>query len=327
MRRAIKVLPRGILAALIAVNVVLLFMLFRPDRVLTAQPADQGSSDGGLPTVTSSPGATSSPSTSSGQNSAGRGTSADSTPSVRPVEPAPAERLLLATSSTTAWRATVGDCNTPGKIERSTDGGASWKGIVRTGSAPIVILGAEPGGDLFTIGGTGQTCSVRSVAYASDGTVIASSTSPANEWFSTPHNRDQINGPGGTRATPCEGHVVGLAPLNPSRAVVICDSGAAMSSRNSGNTWRQLARIPNTLAVSAGSGTYWLASTSQDCDGVTVQSLTEKSGDLSRGRTRCARGLGVASGQVAFDVTGGGTIWLWSGDRVAVSKDGGKTWT
>jgi hypothetical protein len=58
-----------------------------------------------------------------------------------------------------------------------------------------------------------------------------------------------------------------------------------------------------------------------------MQSLTEKSGDLSRGRTRCARGLDVASGQVAFDVTGGGTIWLWSGDTVAVSKDGGKTWT
>jgi hypothetical protein len=212
-------------------------------------------------------------------------------------------------------------------IERSTDGGASWKGIVRSGSAPIVLLGAEPGGDLFTIGGTGQTCSIRSMAYAGDGTVLASSTSPANVWFSTPHDRDEINGPGGTQATPCKGHVVGLAPLNPSRAVVICDSGAAMSSRNSGNSWRELARIPNTLAVSAGSGRYWLASTSEGCDGVTVQSVTEKSGALSRGRTRCARGLDAAGGQVAFDVTGGGTIWLWSGDRVAVSEDGGQTWS
>ncbi len=31
----------------------------------------------------------------------------------------------------------------PGEIERSTDGGASWKRIVRTGSAPIVRMGAR----------------------------------------------------------------------------------------------------------------------------------------------------------------------------------------
>ena len=74
--------------------------------------------------------------------------------SSRPIEPAPAERLLIAVSSKTAWRATVGDCDTPGKIERSTDGGASWKLIVRTGLAPIVRLGAETNGNLFTIGGS-----------------------------------------------------------------------------------------------------------------------------------------------------------------------------
>ena len=31
------------------------------------------------------------------------------------------------------------------------------------------------------------------------------------------------------------------------------------------------------------------------------------------------------AGQVAIDVTGG-TIWLWSGNRVAVSIDDGQTW-
>ena len=98
------------------------------------------------------------------------------TPSTRPIESVPVERLLLAMSSKTAWRATVGDCNTPGKIERSTNGGASWKRVVRTGPAPIVRLGAEPSGDLFTIGGTRRSCSVRYVAYADDGTVTTSAT-------------------------------------------------------------------------------------------------------------------------------------------------------
>jgi hypothetical protein len=106
----------------------------------------------------------------------------------------------------------------------------------------------------------------------------------------------------------------------------MCDDGTAMSSGNSGKTWRRVARIPDALAVTAGSGRYWVAAAHEGCDGVTVQSLTEKSGSLVRGRTRCAAGLEVAAGQVAFDVTSDGTIWLWSGSRVVVSRDDGQTW-
>jgi hypothetical protein len=189
-----------------------------------------------------------------------------------------------------------------------------------------VRLGAEPGGDLFTIGGTGKSCSVRYVAYASDGAVTTSTASLANVWFPTPKDRDEINGPGGTQATPCkEGHVIGLAPLKPAQALVICDNGVAMSSRNSGETWRQVAHIPNTVAITAGSGRYWAARVHEDCDGVTVQSLTDENGSLAGGPTRCAPGLDVLGGQVAMDVTDG-TIWLWSGNRVAISTDNGETW-
>jgi hypothetical protein len=310
MHRGSKVLLIGVLAVLIAVNVVLLLLLFRPDRVLTGRPSDQDTGDGGWPTTTSPP---------------APDASTNPTPSIRPIESVPVKRLLLAMSSETAWRATVGDCNSPGKIERSTNGGASWKGVVRTGPAPIVRLGAETNGDLFVIGGTRRSCSVRYVAYAGDGTVTTSA-SPANVWFPTPENRDEINGPGGTKDTPCDGHAIGLASLSLDRALVMCDDGTAMSSGNAGKTWRQVARIPDALAITAGSGRYWVGGTHEGCDGVTVQALTENGGSLVRGRTRCAAGLEVAAGQVAFDVTGDGTIWLWSGSRVVVSRDDGQTW-
>jgi hypothetical protein len=257
--------------------------------------------------------------------SGGADGSTDPTSSTRPIELAPVERLLVATSSKTAWRATVGDCNTSGKIERSTNGGVSWERVVRSGAAPIVRIGAEPSGDLFTIGGTDQSCSARYVAYANEGTVTASTVRLASVWFPTPKNRDEINGPGGTQASPCEGHVVGLAPLRPSQALVICDDGAAKSTRNSGKTWREVARIPSTLAIAAGSGRYWTAGVRDGCDGVMVQSLTEKNGSLTRGRARCAPLPNATAGQVALDVTGS-TIWLWSGKKIAVSTNNGQTW-
>jgi hypothetical protein len=319
------VLPMVVLAVLIVVNLGLLYLLFRPDQALTAEPADQDRGEGALPAPRSSPTITPSSAATEQTTSPSPSASKGATSSNQPIEPAPGRRLLLAVSSKTAWRATVGDCDTPGKIERSTDGGASWKLIDRTGLAPIVRLGAEPSGDLFTVGGRSRSCSARYVAYANDGKVTASTNKPIDVWFPTPTDRDEINGPGGTKATPCKGHAVGFASRNLSQALVICANGATMSTRNSGKTWRQVGRIPNTFAIASAGGGYWLAGADKDCEGITVQSITERSGALARGRVRCAPGSNVATGQVAIDVTGD-TIWLWIGDKVTVSKNNGRTW-
>jgi hypothetical protein len=315
----------AVLALLIVVNLLLLFLLFRPDHVLTAKLTDQEPGAGGSPPATSSPATSSSTSVLGDQTASASSDASTNPPSAPTAEPVPVERLLLAMSSETAWRATVGNCDTPGEIERSTNGGATWERIVRTSPAPIVMLGLEPGGHVFAIGGTRRSCSVRYMAYAGDGTLAASTTTAVSKWFPSPDDRDEINGPGGTKATPCNHHAIGLAPFDLTRALVVCDNGEVMNTRDSGNTWRHAARIPNALAVGAGSGRYWIAGVRNDCDGVAVQALTEKNGTLTRGRTRCAPGLDVAGGQVAIDVTGG-TIWLWSGSRIAISMDDGETW-
>jgi hypothetical protein len=326
MQRGTRSISIAVIAVLIVVNLLLLFLLFRPDRILTARPADHDRGDGDSPAMTTLPATTSSPSVSGDQTtSASSDASTAQIPSTHRIEPAPVQRLLLVMSSKTAWRATVGDCNTPGEIERTTDGGMSWERIVENGPAPIVRLGPEPSGDLFTIGGTDRSCSVRYMAYANDGTVTASTTRLLNTWFPSPRNRDEINGPGGTRSTPCSGHVIDLAPFNLSRALVVCEDGAAMSTRDSGKTWRHAAEIRDAVAVAAGNGTYWVAGTAADCNGITVRSVTISGANSSQGDSRCAPADNVPPGQVALHVSGN-AIWVWAGSQVQVSSDAGRSW-
>jgi hypothetical protein len=326
MRGGSKVVLIAVLAMLIVVNLVLLILLFRPDRVLTARPSQQDPGDGSSPTATSSPASTPSASASGDQmTSASPDGSTDPMSSTGPVEAVPAKRLLLATSSTTAWRATIGDCTAPGEIEQSTTGGASWKRIVAAGSAPIVRLGTEPSG-LFTIGGAGQRCSARYLAYDKHGAVTASRNAPLDMWYLTPDDRDEVNGPEGAKSRPCQDHIVGLATLDSSRALVVCADGAAIRTSNSGGTWQEVARVPNTLAVAAGDGRYWLARSMPDCHGIAVDSAAVKGTRSSQSSMSCVPADGVTAGEVALDVTDG-AIWVWAGSKTEISTDGGRTWT
>jgi len=186
-------------------------------------------------------------------------------------------------------------------------------------------MGTETGGSLYTIGGAGQDCSTRYVAYANDGSVTASTNDPIDVWFLTPDDRDEVNGPGERKARPCKNHIVGLTSLDLSRALAVCADGAAMSTTTSGRTWRQVARVPGTLAVAAGSGRYWLAGAVENCDGIAIRSLTVVGSASSRGLSRCAAANRATPGDVALDIVGD-AIWVWAGSLVQVSINSGRSW-
>jgi hypothetical protein len=312
--------PLAVLAILIAANACLIALLFQSQSQVTAEPAGQ-------PTIGST--ATTQP----GPTSPAQGESPSVSPVPSPSSTPPTDqkvavptRLLIATSATSAWRATVGDCKTQGQVELSTNGGKSWKQALKVTQGPIVQLGVEPNGNLYTVGGAGEDCSMRYRSYSKKGVIAGQTDKPLGIWSRDPKDPDQVLGPAWARATPCKGeHVVGLASLSTSEALVVCTGGSLMVTSNSGTSWKIADELVGTMAVSAGGGRYWVAGAGEDCVGVSVRSFTSTKGDFSRGQRSCAAGLPVTPGLIAISASGK-AIWLWDGNEVNVSTDRGKTW-
>ena len=323
VRRENRVLPVVILAILVAVNAYLIALLLRPEPEIAAEPVAP-STAATTPTATSSaisPDAEQSPSPTSSSPIP------ESSPSAKPEpEVIPTKRLIAAASSREAWRATVGDCTTSGNVERSTDGGKTWKRALKSDLAPITRLAFDGAGNLYTIGGVGQDCSTQYTAYSGNGEVADSTDSPMDVWFSGPKDRDQVYSPDNNKAAPCDAsHVVGLSSLSTSEALVICTDGAAMVTSDSGKSWAEAADVPGTLAVGSGGDRYWIAGTTASCDGISIRSLQARDGELTRGPSRCAPASNVTPGGVAIDYSDN-TIWLWAGKKVKTSSDSGRSW-
>jgi hypothetical protein len=290
VRRKSRVLPLLVLVILVIVNAALIALLW-PQRQVTVEPPGQ------LPP---------SPVESTDQKVMA------------------STRLLVATSSKEAWRASVGECQKPGRVEHSDDGGRSWRQVVKPPLGPIVRLEVESSGNLYTIGGDDKDCSIRYISYSADG--VVQTDKPRVAWSRDPNDPDQIQGPESAKATPCKDQrVVGLASLSTSEALVICTGGSVMVTPNSGKSWKKADQLVGTMAVGAGGGLYWVAGAGKNCDGISVRSLTFTEGELSRGRSGCAADLPVTPGGIAIGASGK-AIWLWDGSEVRVSTDLGKTW-
>jgi hypothetical protein len=315
VRRKSRVLPLAVLVILVAVNAALIAVLLWSQRQVTVEPAGQ------LPI------------TSTAQASPAQAESPSASPSPSPSSEPPTDekvvvptRLLVATSATKAWRATVGDCKKHGLVERSADGGKSWRRAVKPILGPIVQLGVESNGNLYTVGGAGADCSIRYVSYSTDGAIAAQTGTPRGIWSRDPKDSDQIQGPGSARATPCKRqHIVGLAPSSTSEALIICTDGSVMVTSDSGKSWRAADELVGAMAVGAGGGRFWVAGRGQNCDGIAIRSFLFTAEKLSRDSSLCVADLPVIPGKIAIDISGK-AIWLWAGKKIQVSTDTGGTW-
>ncbi|HLM21360.1 MAG TPA: hypothetical protein VK390_07540 [Propionibacteriaceae bacterium] len=322
-----RVLKYVVLALLVALNLFLIGMLLWPRAI--AEPATQRNAvPSTAPSASPVGGATATPTHSrSAKPSRPETPSPMATPATKEdLEVIPTKRLLVAQTASEAWRATVGDCKTPGRIERSTNRGKSWKRVARTNLAPIVGLGIEGKGNLYAVGGTGPKCSTRYIAYSRSGAVRGQTNAPQGVWFLEPGNSDRVIGPGNTKATPCRTqHIISLAALDDSRALLVCTEGSVAATSNAGRSWKKVGNLPGTMAVTAAGSRYWAAGSAKACDGVVVKSVGVEGDHLSTGRSRCVTNTEVSAGRVALGA-GGNAIWLWAGDKLRISTNGGQSW-
>jgi hypothetical protein len=320
VRRKRRVLPLAVVAVLVAINAALIALLLQYQNQVIAEPAGQLTFGSASPTQ--------SPPTSPAQDESPSVSTVPSPSSTPPPDRKVAvpTRLLLATSANSAWRASVGACKTQGRIERSTDGGKSWQQAVKATQGPIVQLGVESNGNLYTVGGAGEDCSMRYISYSKEGVIAGQTDKPLGLWSRDPKDLDQIQGPAWARAIPCKGqYVVGLASRSASEALLVCTGGLVMVTSNSGKSWKKADELVGTMAVSSGGGHYWVAGIGENCRGISVRSFTFTKGKLSRGRSTCATDLPVTPGQIAIGANDK-AIWLWADNEVHVSTDRGKTW-
>lgn len=315
-------MPRGRLVAyagliaLVLINVVLMALLLRPSVPASSTAAE------------SDPAAAEATADDVVEEAPAEPAEVEAPPEPALVQPEPTQRLIAAASETVAWRAVVGFCDAPGTLEHTTDGGVTWSPQpVELG--PIGRLKATSATAVFAIGG-GVDCepSFR-FSNTSGSTFVTADNELPGSWYLLPGTRDalqaEVHGPRGQVIAPCPTGVVDLAGLDTDRGALLCTDGAVHTTGDGGIGWTQVGAAPGGVAIAPTADGYLVGALREQCDGVTVLAVGNDGAGLEDEDPTCAPVPVGSPGQVAL-ASAGSALWVWSGDGLARSLDGGATW-
>lgn len=241
------------------------------------------------------------------------------TPASAPVIPSP--RFLAATSDTQAWRATVGSCDGPATvIESTTDGGATWVASGPGDAGRALALSASDGSAASLVSDIVPDCEIGAAITTTAGAEWESADPVESFWIDPADNR-VVQTPEGPLATPCA--TVRQLTVRGESVLILCD-GALFERVAASGAWVTLP-VPGALAVTTTDAGYAVAAAGiAECAGVSILSVAAPVGTVDPTPVGC-----VADETAPSEVTiaaSGAALWLWSGDRVLVSGDGGATW-
>ena len=254
------------------------------------------------------------------------------TPTPSPTATSPAAvptRILSAFNATTAWRATTGACPaTAASPQLSTDSGITWKTTDATGATKVtalqrIIVGSPASATMIGFSQVG--CAPELVKTFVSGRNFASYPKElASVWFVNPATRGSVHSPSGDRSAPCS-TVVAIAPSDLKSAAVLCADHTVYATSDAAASWTPPIPVPgaSNLAVSA-QGYLVTAAADSRCAGVRLVTLAGN--PLAATSTAC---LPLAAAPPADQVAvsqASGTLWVWAGDSLKRSSDGGATW-
>lgn len=250
---------------------------------------------------------------------------ASQTPTPEPVTAVAPTRLLAAQDAGRVYRATVGACPEPRTaFEFSNDGGATWQGGDAAGSTDSTMaLTLSIGGPEFVqmVTLAAQECTpqyIRSFVSGIDWEVFNSDLGAA--WFLNPGTPGVVHSPQGDMPAPCT--AVALSGTGP-RAAVLCDDATVVTTTDAAATWGAPVAVPAAAAIAVSPNGYRIAVLNgAGCLGVQVLEVAD--GVLTPPGA-CLSATAVP-GEVAITTAADDSVYVWAGDTLARSTDGGSGW-
>ncbi|TFC58353.1 hypothetical protein E3O62_10905 [Cryobacterium sp. TMT2-15-1] len=259
----------------------------------------------------------------------------ETTPAVvEPVETAasvdspPPTRILTALDASTVWRATTGDCPAAtANPELTTDGGETWSAFdasdgTDASSILSIYITSKSEASLVTL--TAADCTPQRVTTFVAGAQWQEYPDRVGaNWYVDPTDRAAVHSPTGTFPAPCTA-VIALAPRTDSTAAVLCSDGTLFRTDDGAATFGPGIALPGSANLTISDDGYVILATNQaGCAGTQLLATSEElDGMLTP--SGC-RETAVTSGDLAV-ASAEGIVWLWAGDEMIRSSDGGTTW-
>jgi len=248
------------------------------------------------------------------------------TPTPEPLVLESMARQLQPIDGSRAWRSASTACAGPSTIEWTEDGGASWTawsagddvagilGIVSYDDASVVGIVAMLGGDCRAEYRMSYTAGEFWGAYPDEQPEFA---------LVDPASRAAVLTSAGPITSPC-GEISELAET-PAGLAVLCTSTALTVTSPDLASSMPVALEGQAVAVTqAGDGYLVAARRDPGCAGGLELSRVGVDGSVAP--AVCLPGFADETAPVTLAAAADGTLWLWAGDRVGVSGDGGASW-